>query len=205
LHTWNKTLLVHPHIHCLVSGCGLSPSGELKVAVKDFLLPYDVIKYTFRRNARETILKALDKGKLTLPDDMRPQQVINMMNKIGRKKWNVRICDKISRVDHVMGYLARYIRGGPISNRRIVEIGDNAVTFNYGRKKPKFMTLSINEFIERFLQHIPPPNARWVRAYGLYSSSKTDALDKCRALLGQDPVEKPEKIKGQDGFNPIVE
>ena len=205
LHTWNKTLLVHPHIHCLVSGCGLSPSGELKVPIKDFLLPYDVIKVTFRRHTRKAILKALDKGKLTLPDDMRPQQVENLMNKLGRKKWNVRICKKVSSVDHVLDYLARYIRGGPISNRRIIQVGDNSVTFNYGRKKPKFMTLSIREFIERFLQHIPPPNARWIRAYGLYCPSKTDALDKCRALLGQDPVEKPEKLQGQEDFNPIVE
>ena len=130
LHTWTKTLLVHPHIHCLVSGCGLSSSGELKVAVKDFLLPYDVIKDTFRRRARKAILKALDKGKLTLPDDMRPQQVENLMNKLGRKKWNVRICEKVSRVEKVVEYLARYIRGGPISNRRIIQVADNAVSFN---------------------------------------------------------------------------
>jgi hypothetical protein len=123
-----------------------------------------------------------------------------MMNKLGRKKWNVRICEKVSRVEKVVEYLARYIRGGPISNRRIIQVGDNAVIFNYGRKKPKFMTLGISEFIERFLQHIPPPNARWVRAYGLYSPSKTEALDKCRALLGQDPAEKPEKIQWQDGI-----
>jgi len=47
LHTWTKTLLLHPHIHCLVTGIGLSSSGELKPAVKDFLLPYDVIKDAF--------------------------------------------------------------------------------------------------------------------------------------------------------------
>jgi hypothetical protein len=116
------------------------------------------------------------------------------------KNGNVWICKKVSSVDKVLEYLARYIRGGPISNRRIIQVGDNSVTFDYGRKKPKFMTLSIREFIERFLQHIPPPNARWVRAYGLYSPSKADALDQCRALLGQDPVEKPEKLQGQDSF-----
>ena len=66
-----------------------------------------------------------------------------------------------------MTYLARYLRGGPISNSRIVKIQDSEVTFNYGRKKPEFMTLSIDEFIERFLQHVPEPNAILVRSYGL--------------------------------------
>jgi hypothetical protein len=53
---------------------------------------------------------------------MRPQQVENLMNKLGRKKWNVWICKKVSSVDKVLDYLARYIRGGPISNRRNSDI-----------------------------------------------------------------------------------
>ena len=120
LHTWTKTLLVHPHIHCLVTGCGLSASGELKVAVKDFLLPYDLIKDTFRKHVRKAILKALNKGELVLPDGMRAQQVKNLMNKLGRKKWNVRICEKYPHGSGVLTYLARYLKGGPISNSRII-------------------------------------------------------------------------------------
>ena len=72
---WTKTLLTHPHVHCLVTGQGLSPSGELKHAVKDFLLPYDVIKDAFRGRMQHAILKAFDKGELVLPEDMRAQQL----------------------------------------------------------------------------------------------------------------------------------
>jgi hypothetical protein len=96
---------------------------------------------------RKAILKALNRQDLVLPDDMRPQQVKNLLNKLGRKKWNVRICEKYSHGNGVMTYLGRYIRGGPISNSRIIEIGNGKVTFNYGRKKRELMTLSINEFI----------------------------------------------------------
>ena len=110
LHSWTKTLLVHPHIHCLVTGCGISQSGELKSAVKDFLLPYDLIKDTFRKHARKAILKALNKGELVLPDGMRAQRVENLMNKLGRKKWNVRICERYPHGCGVLTYLARYLK-----------------------------------------------------------------------------------------------
>ena len=110
LHTWTKTLLVHPHIHCLVTGFGLCPSGGLRFAVKDFLLPYDLIKDTFRKHTRKAILKALNNGELVLPDDMRAQQIKNLMNKLGRKKWNVRICEKYPHGAGVLAYIARYFR-----------------------------------------------------------------------------------------------
>ncbi|MBT8364552.1 MAG: transposase [Deltaproteobacteria bacterium] len=200
LHTWTKTLLVHPHIHCLVTGCGLSQSRELRFAVKNFLLPYDLIKDTFRKHVRNAILKALNKGDLVLPEGMRPQQVKNLMNKLGRKKWNVRICEKYSHGNGVLTYLGRYLRGGPISNNRIIDIADNKVTFNIGRKKRELMTLAIDEFIERVLKHVPKPNAVLVRSYGLYCQNKKEELQKCRAFLGQVPIEKTQEIQWQDCF-----
>ncbi len=131
---------------------------------------------------------------------MRPRQVKNLLNKIGRKKWNVRICEKYPHGNGVLTYLGRYLRGGPISNSRIVEIRDEKVTFNYGRKKRELMTLPVAEFIERFLQHIPEPNAILVRCYGLYSPNTKDDLVKCRELLGQASIEEPDKIDWQDCF-----
>ena len=200
LQTWTRTLLLHPHVHCLVTGWGLSPSGELKSAVKDFLLPYDVIKDAFRKRMLHAIRKAFDKGELVLPEDMRVQQFKNLLNKLGRKKWNVRICPRYSHAEGVLTYLGRYLRGGPISNSRIVGVRDNKVTFNYGRKKRELMTLPVDEFIGRFLQHIPDSNAILVRYYGLYAPSKKDDLLKCREQLGQGPVEEPAKITWQDCF-----
>jgi hypothetical protein len=200
LHSWTKTLLTHPHIHCLVTGCGLSATGQIKSAVKDFLLPYDLIKDAFRRHVRHAILKALNRGELLLPDGIRLQQVENLMNKLGRKKWNVRICEKYAHGSGVLTYLARYLKGGPISNNRIVKVTDKDVTFNYGRKRRQLMTLGIDEFIGRLLQHVPQPKAVLVRSYGLYSPNHRGELEKCRKLLGQEPIEEPEKIRWQDCF-----
>jgi len=199
-HSWTKTLLVHPHVHCLVTGFGLCPSGALSFAIKDFLLPYDLIKDTFRKYTRKAILKALNRGELVLPDGMRPQQVKNLMNKLGRKKWNVRICEKYSHGSGVLTYLARYLKGGAISNSRIIKVADNKVTFNIGRKKRELMSLAIDEFIERLLNHIPQPNAVLVRSYGLYCQNKKNELERCGELLGQEPIEEPENIHWQDCF-----
>ena len=187
-------------VNCLVTGCGLSATGELKVAVKDFLLPYDLIKDTFRKHIRNAILEALNKGQLVLPDGMRPQQVKNLMNKLGRKKWNIRICEKYPHGRGVLTYLGRYLRGGPMSNRRIIKVTDNKVTFNIGRKKRELMSLPIDEFIDRLLKHIPKPNAVLVRSYGLYCQNKKDELERCRKFLGQEPIEEPENIQWQDCF-----
>lgn len=200
LQTWTRTILTHPHIHCLVTGGGLSLSGLWKPAKRDFLLPYGVIRDVFRRNVRKALLKELEKEEIVLPDDKRPRQFKNLLNKIGRKKWNVRICEKYPHGNGVLTYLGRYIRGGPISNRRIVKVCENKVTFNYGRKKRELMTLTINEFIERFLQHIPQPNAILVRSYGLYANGKGGELATCREILGQEPIEDAVDVKWQDCF-----
>ena len=201
LHTWTKTMLLHPHIHCLVTGGGLSKDGQWKTAKKDFLLPYGVIRNVFRRNVRRGLLKALEKGNLKLPEGRQPQQVINLLNKLGRKKWNVKICEKYSHGNGVLTYLARYLRGGPISNKRIIHADKSGVMINYGRKKREVMTLPVREFVKRLLQHTPLPHSIHVRSYGLYASARADALNTSRKLLGQGPVMAAKKIHWQDCFS----
>ncbi len=67
---------------------------DTNITMRPFSCHNDLIKDTFRKHVRNTILKALNNGQLVLPDGMRPQQVQNLINKLGRKKWNVRICEK---------------------------------------------------------------------------------------------------------------
>jgi hypothetical protein len=62
------------------------------------------------------------------------------------------------------------------------------------------MTLATDEFINRLLQHIPQPNAILVRSYGLYCQNKKDELQRCRAFLGQEPIEESQEIQWQDCF-----
>lgn len=200
LHTWSKTLLLHPHIHCLVTGGGLTKLKEWLSVTNGYLLPFAVARDLFRGKVKDAIENALIKEELLLPHGVPPQQLINLLNKLGRKKWNVKICEKYSHGNGLLTYLARYLRGGPIGNSRIVKIEDGKVTFNYGREKVELMTLPTGEFIGRFLQHIPLPNSILVRSYGIYAPSKRDGLSLCREILGQGPVKEPDFIDWQSSF-----
>jgi hypothetical protein len=74
LHTWTKTLLTHPHIHCLVTGGGSTPEGKWKSVSNGYLLPFRVARDVFRRIVRDALIQELNKGKLVLPTEMRPQR-----------------------------------------------------------------------------------------------------------------------------------
>jgi hypothetical protein len=100
-------------------------------------------------------------------------------------------------------YLARYLRGGPIANHRIVSCENGEVKFSYrinGKKSNKkdFMTLPISQFIQRYLLHVPVPKSQNVRYYGLYAPGKKDELEKCRKMLGQLPVSETEFLTWQE-------
>ncbi|VVS91421.1 transposase is801/is1294 [Desulfoluna spongiiphila] len=197
-HSWMKTQAIHPHAHCLVSGGALNEAGEWAPVKGLYLFPFEAARDIFRGKMNDALKKAFEKGELVLPPDMSSQQFINLLNKLGRKKWNVKILKKYRHGNGVATYLARYLRGGPISNYRIKKVTETHVVFDCGREKLKLMTLPIDEFIERFLYHVPPPHAVLVRSYGLYAQTKKDNLNIARRALGQDRVGFPRKVIWQD-------
>jgi Putative transposase/Transposase zinc-binding domain len=198
LHTWSQTLLLHPHIHALVTGGGLTGTGQWVGVRNGFLLPSRVVMALFRGKLLDAIRQALRQGQLQLPAGMHPQACANLLHKLGRAKWNVHIRERYPHGAGVLTSLARYLRGGPLANRRLVSYGDGKVTFRYrvngeaaDRPRSRLMTLPIEEFIRRYLRHAPAPGTRVVRAYGLYAPSKGETLTVARAQLGQGPVATP--------------
>ncbi len=192
LHTWTRKLALHPHLHCLVTAGGLS-RGQWVASSKKFLLPFGIVRAVFRGKYLYYLKTALSRRELLLPEGMGPQQALNLINKLGRrKKWNVKLKETYSYGEGVLTYLARYLRGGPISNKRIDRIEDGKVFFNHGRKKRRLTSLPIQTFIGLYLQHVPPPHTIMVRSYGLYHHSAKDELMTCRETLGQPPVQIPE-------------
>jgi Putative transposase len=100
----------------------------------------------------------------------------------------------------VVTYLARYLRGGPIKNARLVAFAGDRITFTCrprqeeadgGSASPQRLTLVVADFLQRWLLHVPMPQTRVVRSYGLYHPTQAEALAVCRATLGQPPVEVP--------------
>jgi hypothetical protein len=206
LHTWSQTLVLHPHLHCLVTGGGLTAEGQWRAVRNGFLLPARVVMALFRGKLLAAVDAAVHRGTLTLPDGMPLRHWVILRNKLGRQKWNVYIRERYPHGTGVLTYLARYLRGGPIANRRLVACAQGVVTFCYrlngegagDEPTPQGrMRVSIEEFIRRYLVHVPPPGTRVVRAYGLYAPTKGADLARCRGQLGQGPVAQPPVLDWQ--------
>jgi hypothetical protein len=199
LHTWGQTLVLHPHLHCLVTGGGLA--GDTWQAVRHgYLLPARVVMPMFRGKLLAALHQALDAGQLTLPPQMTLPQLQMLLNRLGRQPWHVQIMQRYAHGQGVAIYLARYLRGGPLKPSRIVSWDAQTVTFRYadnqdpdaqGRGTRKLLSLSVVDFLQRWLLHVPPPGLQVVRAYGLYAPAKRETLAQCRHILGQAPLVVP--------------
>jgi len=205
LHTWTQTLLLHPHIHCLVTGGGLTEGGHWVAVRHGFLLPMRVVMVLFRGKLLAAIRQGLHQGQLRVPQGKRLQQVDNLLNRLGRTKWNVHIRERYPYGQGVLVYLARYLRGGPIANRRLRAADGQQVIFTYEERakgpgslaKCGTMRLPLEQFIGRWLLHVPPRGAVRVRCWGLYAHTQGEELAVCRQHVGQGPVDAPAPRDGR--------
>jgi Putative transposase/Transposase zinc-binding domain len=209
LHTWSQTLVLHPHVHCLVTGGGLTPDGQWKAVRNGFLLPVRVVMAVFRGKLLAAIRQALARAELVLPEGMRPQQLLNLLTRLGhptKTKWNVHIRERYRHGAGVVAYLARYLRGGPLKNARLVAWDGERVTFTCRARSTEAngdhpmapqITLAVADFLQRWLLHVPVPQTRVVRSYGLYQPTQAAALAVCRAHLGQPLVAVPVALDWQ--------
>ncbi len=205
LHTWGQTLVLHPHRHCLVTGGGLA--GDTWQAVRNgYLLPARVVMPVFRGKFLAAVHHALDAGQLIVPPSISLPQLRMLLNRLGRQPWHVQIMQRYAHGQGVATYLARYLRGGPLKPSRIVSWDEQTVTFRYadnqdpdaqGRARRKLLPLSVTDFLQRWLLHVPPPGLQVVRAYGLYAPAKGAALAQCRQTLGQAPLVVPPALDWQ--------
>ena len=214
LHTWSQTLVLHPHVHCLVTGGGLTPAGQWVAVRNGFLLPARVVMAVFRGKMVAAIRQTFARGALALPEPMRPQSLVNLLNRLGhptKTPWHVRIMERYRHGTGVVTYLARYLRGGPIKNARLVAWDGDRVTLLHrarheeaagGRPAPQRLTLSVADFLQRWLQHVPVPQTRVVRCYRLYHHTYAEPLSPCRAALGQPPADVPGRLDWQTAYTP---
>jgi len=197
-HSWGRSLPWHPHLHCLITDGGLSRSGHWRQPKGSCFIPVRIVRDVFKGKYLAALKAALAHGELRLPDAHTLQQINNLCNKLGRVKWNVRICERYDHAHGVATYMARYIRGGALKNTQLLKVTEETVTFCYTPHKDKAgkrydkMTLPISKFIQRYLVHVPEPGVQTVRGYGLYSNAKLAHLNQARNELGQTAVKYPE-------------
>ena len=195
LHTWGSALTHHPHVHGIVPGGGLSPDGERWVACKPgFFLPVRVLSRLFRRRFLEELTKAHEAGQLRFFGEFAGLVETDVF---ARWLWPLRNCEWVVYAKRpfagpaaVLAYLSRYTHRVAISNRRLVALDKNGVTFrwkdyrNKGRSRHKTMTLSPEEFMRRFLLHVLPNGFHRIRHYGLLANPRRrESLARIRELL----------------------
>lgn len=184
LHTWTRQLLYHPHVHFIVTGGGLSAAGRWHSSRKDFLVPVKALSPIFRAKFRDQ-LKKTDLFAAVAP-------------LVWQKDWVVH-SEAVGSGLQAFQYLAPYIFRVAISNHRLCHLHDGQVTFAYKESATdqlKRCTVTAQEFIRRFLQHVLPPRFIKVRYYGLLSPAHRQLLLKARQLLSLTTTKlKPEAVK----------
>ena len=201
--SWDDEMQEHCHLHFIVTAGGLDPAGCWKEADGDFLLPTQVLATKFRgkflaylrQGFKELSLRGEDKPKdqvLVAPGGMSVQQCLNLLNKLGRVKWHAQIEPAYEHAEGVYKYVGRYIRRGPISEKRIVAYDGERVTIAYAHPENHeqgTFRLDADAFIGRVLSHVPKKGTHVVRAYGLFHPNCRGKLDDARTQRGQPPYE----------------
>lgn len=217
LHTWGQNLMDHPHLHCIVTGGGLSDGGRKWVRTKktrgekDFFVHVNVISDLFKKKFIAYLEEAFEAGHLKFTgkiESLNSNKAFNRFkNELYKKKW-ITYCKKpFSGTEKVLEYLGRYIYRVAISNRRIIKVNDGEVTFkwrDYRDGRVKLMSLNAFEFIRRFLLHILPEGFFKIRYYGILASRNLRTkLKRCKELLGISEnydQTNPAEIDWQDLF-----
>lgn len=194
LHTWGQNLMNHPHIHCIVPSGGLSLDGTRWISSKkDFFIPVRVLSRKFRGKFLYYLKKEFYTNlKLKFIGDA--EELMNkdvsqcFIDKLYKKEWVVYCKPPFSSAEHVLEYLGRYTHRVAISNNRIVALENGYVVFKWrdyrDNNKQKFMTITAEEFIRRFLMHVLPSKFVKIRHYGFLSNrNRVTKLMKCKRIL----------------------
>ncbi len=173
LHTWSRTLEYHPHAHLLVTAGGLSSDGSawVKPAHPHFLVPGYALSEIFRAKMRDALRRA------ALGRDLDPR--------VWKRSWTVHI-QQIGTGEQATLYLSRYVYRVALTNQRVERFAHGRVTFRYTHarsRETRRVTLPVDVFIGRFLQHVLPRGFTKIRSYGLLSPSRRADLERMRHLL----------------------
>lgn len=204
LHTWGQNLSLHPHVHIIIPGGGITKDGNWKHAKSDgqYLFPVEAMSKTYRGKFMEKLKEFLQKLKQPMS--------IRMKKKLYDKNWVIYAKQPFGGAKQVIEYLGRYSHKIAISNHRIKKIENGNITFSYKDyahgSVQKLMSLDAEEFLRRFCLHILPPKFMKIRHYGILSSRVKPTLKMQQMKMGVLLVKKEKKdwkeiTKTQLGFD----
>ena len=182
LHTWGRDLSYHPHVHMIVAGGGLWPDEGLWLeARQEFLMPVKALSKIVAAKFRDALKKA------------DPSLFASVSKAIWKWPWVVH-CKGVGSGEAALKYLATYIFRPAISNKRLVRLAGDKVTYRWQDSQTSRWTttaLDAIEFIRRYLQHVLPRRFVKVRYYGLYAHRHREQLNTMRASLEKPSAGQP--------------
>ena len=192
LHTWGQELNFHPHIHCIVSGGGLTSDQKLKSCKNDFFLPAKTMAPVFRGKLLSYLDNYHKSGKLSFSSCKKLRNSYEwkeLKNNLYKKTWCPDIRETFNGFGNAIEYLGRYTHKIAISNTRILNVTSKQVTFTAKDYKNnsviKKVTVIPKEFIRRFMMHVLPCGFQKIRYYGfLNNRSKKKNLKVIFTLQG---------------------
>jgi hypothetical protein len=203
LHTWNQKLELHPHVHCVVPAGGLSLDHTHWVQSRcRFFLPIRVLGRVFRGKFVAGLRQAFQEGQLNFHGDLtslaQHKIFAAWLRPLFRKDWVVYSKPPFGGPEYVLQYLGRYTHRVAISNHRLVSCANQKVTFRWRdsahNNEQKLMTLSLDEFLRRFLLHVLPKGFVRIRNFGfLANRRRATLLPLCFQWLGAVPQRQREQ------------
>ena len=178
LHTWNQELDYHVHMHCIVSGGGLTKDRKIRKSSNHFFIRTEVLRDKFKGKYMALLSMLYETGSLTFSSSCEKLRNSShwkeWKNKLYEKDWCPYIKDTFNGFGNAIEYLGKYTHKIAISNSRIISVDENEVTFSARGKLPgqprRIITLQNTEFIRRYLMHVLPSGFQKIRYYGFLNN-----------------------------------
>ncbi len=204
LHTWKQNIDYHPHLHCIIPAGGMTTNNKWKSSPSngDYLFPVKAMSQVFKGKFLQELKAYYKKGELNFPDleQRSSEYFFNLREILFSKNWIVYSKESFKTEASVFEYLGRYTHKIAISNHRIRQITNEAVSFEYTDRaagyKKRIRTLAGEDFVKLFLRHVLPPRFIKIRSYGfLASRTKTNDLTRLREYFKLSAYKKPIRFK----------
>jgi hypothetical protein len=195
LHTWSQTLLDHYHLHCIVTGGGLTGDGSRWVGASGhYLFAVQALSLVFRGKFCAGLQQLYASGELEFHGQLAPlaerHQFGQLLAQARSRAWVVYAKRPFAGPQQVLTYLSRYTHRVAISSRRVLKLDPQAHTVTFAWRdyadgsKSKHMTLEVGEFVRRFCLHLLPERFVKIRHYGLLGNRQRQTkIAQARALL----------------------
>lgn len=178
LHTWNQELDYHVHMHCIISGGGLTTDHKIRRSQANFFIPVQVLRDKFKGKFLAGLQTFYEKGELAFSSSCKTlqnsYQWSELRNSLYKKNWCPYIKETFNGFGNAIEYLGRYTHKIAISNSRILSVDEQEVTFSARGRMPgeprRTIILPNTEFIRRYLMHVLPSGFQKIRYYGFLNN-----------------------------------